>query len=197
MKKFFSIVLSASLMILLVGNIAMAKGKSDGEITLVGKMGMDLMGKIGNKDNSREIENSFSVAGEGLYNINSKLAIGAGVEYQPEREMADFVLGHLKYSAIPVYGLVKYTLPVEREFELFFTGKIGCNFSTVKATSSIFDLFGIDSPKENNNGVCFGGGVGFVYDKMFLVELNYSLYNIDEDFCYSKLTLAGGINFSL
>ena len=196
MKKFFSIILTTSLMLLLVGNITMAKAKS-GEITLVGKMGMDLMGELESKKNSIDIENSFSIAGEGFYSIDSKLAIGAGVEYLPERKLVNLGLGQLKYSAIPIYGAIKYTLPMQREFDLFFTGKVGCNFSTLETNSVILDFFGIDSPKENNNGVCFGGGVGFVYDKMFLVELNYSLYNIDEDLSYSKLTIAGGINFSL
>ena len=206
MKKVLSCLISASLLLMLVGTVTLAKevtvttkttskkttpAKSTSMgITAIGKLGLD-MGKAGNKD-ERDSAMGLSIAGEGLYALTPELEVGAGLEFQLPREVKAL---DAKVSFIPLYAMGRYKFMKWNDFTLYANGRFGYNF---------FSLTKGDTKAETGGGLCFGASVSATYQKMYFAELGLMMHNGSEKatpdnlgWSYTKISLGGGVNFSL
>jgi len=211
MKKMVYCFVSASLILMLTGTVTLAKEtttttkttttktttqkttpvkSADMGITVVGKLGID-MGKAGSGSES-DSAMGFTISGEGLYALTPEIEVGAGLEFQLPREVKAL---DAKVNFIPLYAMGRYKFMELSDFTLYANGKFGYNF---------FSLSKGDVKAETIGGLCFGASVSATYQKMYYAELGFSMNNGSEKgtpdnigWSYTKVSLGGGINFSL
>lgn len=155
-------------MIMAIGTVAFAEVIVKGGVNLGSKLTIDYQeSTVGyknyNESNNVDVKKGFNLGAEYGYDLTSNVAIGVGVGYfsLPKRE-DEF---DYKITWIPVYGLVKQSIPLSETFSQFIEVQLG--YGTA--------MFGnnYDEADNKTGGFYFGIGGG-VKVKNIIFELVYS-----------------------
>lgn len=189
MKKIWLTMFCTFVLMMLVHSGVWATG-------LVGKFGYDQSGdltisgpaEMPGDPLTAEVEAGFTVGAEYLYDFNERFIFGGGLEYQINRTAQD---ANYTFAYLPVYGLIRYQLPVHNLVKIYLTGKGGYNFFRVQE-----ELEGI----AYQGGLYYSYGGGIILHDKYQLEFLFSTHNsaITNDggnFEYTKLGISCGILF--
>lgn len=185
MKKTSILLVFALLLLTMSCSSVLAKGT----LKLGIEPGGDLSTNISGYMLGYGVETGISVAGEYLFDLNEKLQMGGGIEYQLSRKVKGLDTG---FSFIPLYGTLKLKAPISDELNTYFSGRIGYNYLTLSESAQDFDYGG---------GFFYGIGAGIDLNNKYTVEAEYSVnqaelgYILKQPFNYSKIRLAVGYKF--
>ncbi len=168
MKKIFLGLLMAQIMTLLFNNVA---------------LGMDFTVKSGflpaNTYEGRKVignyiyvfnydyKPSFLIGGELTQELSEQLALGMGADYWFSSNSKKISINNndVRIGTLPVYGVVRYAIPITDEVKYFGSLKIGYSlFFPCDSLKEVFDIQG---------GVFYSVGIGLLYQKKFFTEIAY------------------------
>lgn len=169
---------------------------------------VNILGENANKSESDRL--GFDLTAEVTKEVYPNLELGLGLSYQdhgrPEyiRSGSDKVQ-NTGYKSLPIYGVVKYNLPLESNIKPYLKADLGYSFNFDEKDLKTSNL-SINSSIDN--GLYYGLGAGAEYNN-FIVELMYKVnradvqYNGDRkkspkfDYDYSRTTLSIGYRFDI
>lgn len=182
------------------------------------KTGADISGKFDKVKVGKEFANKsesdrlgFDLTAEVTKEVYPNLELGLGLSYQdhgrPESVKSnDDKVQNTGYKSLPIYGVVKYNLPLESNIKPYLKADLGYSFNFDEKDLKIE---GQGSYKSSiDNGLYYGLGAGAEYNN-FIVELMYKVNRADVqyedkgskspkfDYDYSRTTLSIGYRFDI
>ena len=169
---------------------------------------VNILGENANKSESDRL--GFDLTAEVTREVYPNLELGLGLSYQdhgrPESVNHQGEKGqNTGYKSLPIYGVVKYNLPLESNIKPYLKADLGYSFNFAEKDLKTSNL-SINSSIDN--GLYYGLGAGAEYNN-FIVELMYKVnradvqYNGDRkkspkfDYDYSRTTLSIGYRFDI
>lgn len=169
---------------------------------------VNILGENANKSESDRL--GFDLTAEVTKEVYPNLELGLGLSYQdhgrPESVKSnDDKVQNTGYKSLPIYGVVKYNLPLESNIKPYLKADLGYSFNFDEKDLKTSNL-SINSSIDN--GLYYGLGAGAEYNN-FIVELMYKVnradvqYNGDRkkspkfDYDYSRTTLSIGYRFDI
>ena len=146
-----------------------------------------------------DFKTTFSLGADFFYYVDSKLAIGAGLEYVVLSEADDFD-GELKYGMTNLFIQAKYDIAVQSDVinNIYPIVQLGYGINSVGGDAS--------DHIDMKNGLYWGIGLGTTIKENFIVELMYT-FNYGEidgpgvpssvDTTYKAFKLKVGYKFAI
>lgn len=181
------------------------------------KTGADISGKFDKVKVGKEFANKsesdrlgFDLTAEVTKEVYPNLELGLGLSYQDHGRPESVnhqgeKIQNTGYKSLPIYGVVKYNLPLESNIKPYLKADLGYSFNFDEKDLKTSNL-SINSSIDN--GLYYGLGAGAEYNN-FVVELMYKVnradvqYNGDGekspkfDYDYSRTTLSIGYRFDI
>jgi outer membrane protein W len=180
------------------------------------KTGLDISGKFDKVEIGKEPANKsesdrlgFDLTAEVTREFYPNLELGLGLSYQDHGRPESINLQGEKiqnagYKSLPLYGVVKYNIPLESNIKPYLKADLGYSFNFDEKDLKVNQ----DSHKTSvENGLYYGLGAGAEYNN-FVVELMYKVNRADiqyegngkklpkKDYDYSRTTLSIGYKFN-
>ena len=180
------------------------------------KTGLDISGKfdkvniLGENANKSESDRlGFDLTAEVTREFYPNLELGLGLSYQdhgrPESVKSnDDKVQNTGYKSLPIYGVVKYNLPLESNIKPYLKADLGYSFNFDEK-----DLKGEAGKIKMSvdNGLYYGLGAGVEYNnflfevmhKVNKADINYSFNDgekLKKSYDYSRTTLSIGYKFN-
>ncbi|RAK08655.1 outer membrane protein with beta-barrel domain [Halanaerobium saccharolyticum] len=182
MKRKGLVLLLAVFLVVGISSVSLAQvpGYWDikGAIDLGGEIDID---GIGDDD----VDSGFTLVGEYKVPQTTKWTLGAGVQYQLDREIDNS--SNRDFNFVPIYALAHYNM---QNSPYYFLGHLGYN------------SFDMDSTGDTSGGMYYAVGAGMDLASNMSAEVMYSVNNgeaeingSDRDVDYSKLTVSLGYQF--
>lgn len=179
------------------------------------KTGLDISGKFDKVEIGKEPANKsesdrlgFDLIAEVTREFYPNLELGLGLSYQDHGRPESINLQGEKiqnagYKSLPLYGVVKYNIPLESNIKPYLKADLGYSFNFDEKDLKVNQ----DSYKTSvENGLYYGLGAGAEYNN-FVVELMYKVNKSDikyegsklpkKDYDYSRTTLSFGYRFDI
>lgn len=181
------------------------------------KTGLDISGKFDKVEIGKEPANKsesdrlgFDLTAEVTREFYPNLELGLGLSYQDHGRPESINLQGEKiqnagYKSLPLYGVVKYNIPLESNIKPYLKADLGYSFNFDEKDLKVNQ----DSYKTSvENGLYYGLGAGAEYNN-FVVELMYKVNRADiqyenegnksskYDYDYSRTTLSFGYRFDI
>lgn len=182
MKRTVLILLLASFLVVGVSSASLAQVPGYWDI----KGAIDIGGEI-DIDGSGEddVDSGFTLVGEYKVPQTTQWTLGAGVQYQLDREIDNG--SNTDFNFVPIYVLAHYNM---QNSPYYFLGHLGYN------------SFDMDSTGDTSGGMYYAVGAGMDLASNMSAEVMYSVNNgeaeisgSDRDVDYSKLTVSLGYQF--
>lgn len=181
------------------------------------KTGADISGKFDKVKVGKEFANKsesdrlgFDLTAEVTKEVYPNLELGLGLSYQDHGRPESVnhqgeKIQNTGYKSLPIYGVVKYNLPLESNIKPYLKADLGYSFNFDEKDLKTSNL-SINSSIDN--GLYYGLGAGAEYNN-FVVELMYKVnradvqYNGDGekspkfDYDYLRTTLSIGYRFDI
>lgn len=169
---------------------------------------VNILGENANKSESDRL--GFDLTAEVTKEVYPNLELGLGLSYQDHGRPESVnhqgeKIQNTGYKSLPIYGVVKYNLPLESNIKPYLKADLGYSFNFDEKDLKTSNL-SINSSIDN--GLYYGLGAGAEYNN-FVVELMYKVnradvqYNGDGkkspkfDYDYSRTTLSIGYRFDI
>lgn len=169
---------------------------------------VNILGENANKSESDRL--GFDLTAEVTKEVYPNLELGLGLSYQDHGRPESVnhqgeKMQNTGYKSLPIYGVVKYNLPLESNIKPYLKADLGYSFNFDEKDLKTSNL-SINSSIDN--GLYYGLGAGAEYNN-FVVELMYKVnradvqYNGDGkkspkfDYDYSRTTLSIGYRFDI
>ena len=169
---------------------------------------VNILGENANKSESDRL--GFDLTAEVTKEVYPNLELGLGLSYQDHGRPESVnhqgeKIQNTGYKSLPIYGVVKYNIPLESNIKPYLKADLGYSFNFDEKDLKTSNL-SINSSIDN--GLYYGLGAGAEYNN-FVVELMYKVnradvqYNGDGekspkfDYDYSRTTLSIGYRFDI
>lgn len=169
---------------------------------------VNILGENANKSESDRL--GFDLTAEVTKEVYPNLELGLGLSYQDHGRPESVnhqgeKIQNTGYKSLPIYGVVKYNLPLESNIKPYLKADLGYSFNFDEKDLKTSNL-SINSSIDN--GLYYGLGAGAEYNN-FVVELMYKVNRADVqyngngekspkfDYDYSRTTLSIGYRFDI
>ncbi len=169
---------------------------------------VNILGENANKSESDRL--GFDLTAEVTKEVYPNLELGLGLSYQDHGRPESVnhqgeKIQNTGYKSLPIYGVVKYNLPLESNIKPYLKADLGYSFNFDEKDLKTSNL-SINSSIDN--GLYYGLGAGAEYNN-FIVELMYKVNRADVqyedkgskspkfDYDYSRTTLSIGYRFDI
>lgn len=169
---------------------------------------VNILGENANKSESDRL--GFDLTAEVTREVYPNLELGLGLSYQDHGRPESVnhqgeKIQNTGYKSLPIYGVVKYNLPLESNIKPYLKADLGYSFNFDEKDLKTSNL-SINSSIDN--GLYYGLGAGAEYNN-FVVELMYKVNRADVqyngngekspkfDYDYSRTTLSIGYRFDI
>lgn len=169
---------------------------------------VNILGENANKSESDRL--GFDLTAEVTKEVYPNLELGLGLSYQDHGRPESVnhqgeKIQNTGYKSLPIYGVVKYNIPLESNIKPYLKADLGYSFNFDEKDLKTSNL-SINSSIDN--GLYYGLGAGAEYNN-FVVELMYKVNRADVqyngngekspkfDYDYSRTTLSIGYRFDI